>query len=240
MANPLQLDAVTQVAGPALRPSEYTAALIQALRQDAGRIDGADVLEIGPGSGVVLAALAAHGAGSLCGVDVEEDAVATTTALLEDLGHGPRSRIHRGDMWTPLDGRRFDLIVANLPHFAMSDHEFPGRHATWSSGGPDGRRSLDRFLDGLSDHLSAGGYALMTHNGFVGLDTTREKLAGQGLEMRVVLSTLVHIGTEKLCAMTPSVFREQEGRTVHMYGPYAFADMHVVEIAAPSRRSGSR
>ena len=60
---------------PALRPSEYTAALIQALRAEPETVRGANVLEIGSGSGVVLAALGALGAASLCGIDIEEDAI---------------------------------------------------------------------------------------------------------------------------------------------------------------------
>ena len=76
---------VVPVVAPALRPSEYTAALIQALRSDSGRVAGARVLEIGCGSGVVLAALAAMGAASVCGVDIESNAVAVSTRLLDDL-----------------------------------------------------------------------------------------------------------------------------------------------------------
>ena len=55
-----------------LRPSEYTAALIQALQARRATVSGARALEIGSGSGVVLAALAELGAASLCGVDIEE------------------------------------------------------------------------------------------------------------------------------------------------------------------------
>ena len=48
------------------------------------------MLEIGSGSGVVLAALGALGAASLCGIDIEEDAVAAGELLLAELGHGER------------------------------------------------------------------------------------------------------------------------------------------------------
>src|SRR6185503_19961804 len=57
----------------ALRPSEYTSALIQALRSEPERVRGKEVLEIGSGSGVVLAVLGALGAGSVCGIDIEAD-----------------------------------------------------------------------------------------------------------------------------------------------------------------------
>ena len=228
------------VAPSALRPSEYTAALIHALHLDMESVRNAHALEVGSGSGVVLAALAHLGAASLCGVDVEHDAVAAGTLLLQDLGHGQRSQIHRGDMWQPVLGRRFDLIAANLPHFAMEDHEVPGRHATWSAGGPDGRRLLDPFLSGLRDHLADGGRAVLTHNGFVGLDASRDVLASHGLTLRVVKTVMVLIDQEKLALMTPSVLRAEEGKSIYRFGPYAFADMHVVEIAAEDRGSHDR
>ena len=31
--------------------------------------------------------------------------------------------------------------------------------------------------------------------------------------------------------MTASVLAVQDGRTIHRYGPYAFGEMHIVEIA---------
>ncbi len=48
---------VLRVPTKALRPSEYTSALIQALRNEPERVRGKQVLEVGSGSGVVLAVL---------------------------------------------------------------------------------------------------------------------------------------------------------------------------------------
>src|SRR5438034_2491108 len=109
--------------GSAVRPSEYTSALIQVLRARAARVRGADALEIGSGSGVVLAALGALGAASLCGIDIENDAVLSGSLLFRELGYGGNFEFHRGDMWLPVAGRRFDLIAANLPHFPMQPRE---------------------------------------------------------------------------------------------------------------------
>lgn len=221
---------LAQVAVPALRPSEYTSALIQVLHADAGRIRGARVLEVGCGSGVVLAALGALGAVQLCGVDIEENAVAASAQLLEDLGHGAISELHCGDMWRPVAGRRFDLIVANLPHFPMQPVEIGGRLPTWSAGGADGRSLLDPFLTGLVDHLSPGGRAVITHNAFDDLGRSRDLAAASGLPLRVALTTLVYISPEKLARMTGEVLRAEDGRTIHRYGPYTFGELHIVEI----------
>lgn len=216
---------------PALRPSEYTSALIHALRVEAAGVRGASVLEIGCGSGVVLAALGAMGAASLCGVDIEQDAIAASTRLLHECGHGATLELHRGDMWQPVAGRRFDLIVANLPHFPMEPVEFAGRLRTWSAGGADGRHLLDPFLVGLAEHLAPGGRAVITHNAFDDLARSRKLVMRSGLSIRIALTTLVYISPEKIARMTPEVLRAEDGRTIHRYGPYTFGELHIVEIA---------
>src|SRR5205085_1827758 len=115
----------------ALRPSEYTAALIHVLRARAASVRNSDVLEIGSGSGVVLAALGALGAASLCGIDIESEATLSGSLLLRELGYGDNVEFHRSDMWQPVAGRRFDLIAANLPHFPMEPREIGCRLLCW-------------------------------------------------------------------------------------------------------------
>lgn len=226
-------DSPSELALAALRPSEYTAALIQVLQAKSAMVRDAKVLEIGSGSGVVLAALGELGAASLCGIDIEEDAVTSGMLLLAELGHGETAELYLGDMWLPVVGRRFGLIVANLPHFPMERSDVPGRLPTWSAGGSNGRALLDPFLEGLDGHLAAGGRAIITHNAFVELDRSREILAGFGLALRVVLTTLVYVPEDKLSRMTAGVLAVQDGRTIHRYGPYAFGEMHIIEIAKP-------
>ncbi|MCF8533241.1 MAG: methyltransferase [Reyranella sp.] len=213
-----------------MRPSEYTASLIQFLRADADRVRKAHVLEIGSGSGVVLASLGGLGAAALCGVDIEGDAVASSRLLLQGLGYSRIAEIYQGDMWRPVAGRRFDLIVANLPHFPMEPVEVAGRLPTWSAGGTDGRRLLDVFLEGLKDHLAPGGRSVITHNAFVDVERSRTVAGARGLSLSVVMTTLIHVSEEKLARMTPAVLCAEEGRSIYRYGPYAFAEMHIVEI----------
>jgi release factor glutamine methyltransferase len=213
-----------------LRPSEYTAALIQGLRRRADWVRGANTLEIGSGSGVVLSALGALDAASLCGTDIESAAVAAAAVLLHQQGYAGISELHHGDLWSPVAGRRFDLIVANLPHFPMAPTELPGRLPSWSYGGLDGRQLLDRFLAGLDAHLAPGGRAIITHNAFVGLDPSRAILAAQDLSLRIAATTLVHLRAERCHAITPAVLKREKNRTIYRFGPYTFAEMHVVEI----------
>ncbi len=216
----------------ALLPSEYTAALIQVLRGKAAQLRGAKVLEIGSGSGVVLAALGALGAAALWGVDIEQEAVDESMSLLRNQGYADIARIQRGDLWQPVAGQRFDLIVANLPHFPMTSGVINGRLSSWSCGGVDGRRFLNPFLAGLAQHLAPRGRAVITHNAFVGVDASRALLRQQGLALRIALTFLVNIQGLKLTQLTPSVLADEEGQTIYRYGPHAFADVHIVEISA--------
>ena len=43
----------------------------------------------------------------------------------------------------------------------------------------------------------------------------------------------MNIPGPKLDLMTPAILRSEEERSIHRYGPYAFGEVHVVEIAAP-------
>jgi methylase of polypeptide subunit release factors len=223
-----------QQVSAALRPSEYTAALIQVLRARITWVRGANALEIGSGSGVVLAALGALGAASLCGIDIESEAVASGALLLRRLGYRDKVEMCHGDMWLPVVGRHFDLVAANLPHFPMESSEFAGRLPSWSSGGADGRRLLDRFLRGLAAHLAPDGRAIITHNAFVDLELTRVMVKRHGLTLRLAMTVLVNISSEKLALMTRSIRCSEEGRSIYRYGPYAFAEMHIVEIGTAS------
>jgi methylase of polypeptide subunit release factors len=180
----------------------------------------------------VLAALGALGAASLCGIDIESEAVSSSALLLRGLGHGANARMYHGDMWLPVTGRRFDLITANLPQFPTESGEFAGRLPSWSSGGPDGRRLLDRFLEGLAAHLAPGSRAIITHNAFVDLELSRAMVAQDGLSLRVAMTVLIQIPSEKLALMTQSILCFEEGRSIYRYGPYTFAEMHIVEIGA--------
>lgn len=215
-----------------LRPSEYTATLLQVLNAGAASVRGVRALEIGCGSGVVLAALGGMGAASVCGVDVEQGAIVASAQLLGDLDNGAIVELHHGDLWQPVAGRRFDLIVANLPHFPMEQVEFAGRLPTWSAGGANGRRLLDPFLTGLAGHLVPGGRAVITHNAFDDLERSRELVAQSGFSLTVLFATLVYIAPEKVARMTADVLSGEEGRTIHRYGPHTFGELYIVEIAA--------
>ncbi len=211
-------------------PTEYTAALMLRLRQHSARLAGGSALEIGTGSGLVMATLLAQGAQQALGVDVESGAVACTRELLADLGLSERAQVVQGDMWAPCAGQRFDVIVANLPQFPVQHTLNDGRLPSWSSGGADGRALVDPFLRGLALHLAPGGLAVMTHNSFISLERTQVLLAESSLQAQVASTVSVPLPRHKLQGLPTQVLQAYLGQGLHLLGDGAFADFHVLDI----------
>lgn len=217
-------------------PSAYTAQLLHVARRHVQRARPAQVFEVGLGSGVVLAGLLQAGAGRGGGVDIEPAAIDATRQLLAAEGLADRAEVQVGELWSTSGGQRYDLIVANLPHFA-AERADDGLHLpSWGSGGVDGRRWVDPFLEGLARHLAPEGLALMTHNGFIDLDRTQALVQPLGLAARVVQSASSVVAPAKLAGMTPAVRARHQGRSIHEVGAYAFVDFDIVAIEWASRR----
>ncbi len=114
---------------------------------------GRRVLDLGAGCGV-QGLLAAPGAAEAVLVDLEPDAVhlSACNRVLNRVPHPVR--VLAGDLYAPVAGERFDLIVALPPYV-------PGvagdRQSTVTAGGPDGLRLLRRIVAGATAHLAPGG-----------------------------------------------------------------------------------
>ena len=212
-------------------PSEYTAALLLYLRKHPARVHGARALEMGPGSGVVMATLLALGAQSAVGIELEALAVRATQNLLDQEGLRARASLLQGDMWAACGDDCFDLVVTNLPQFAAEHIEGDGRLPSWSAGGIDGRRSVDPFLAGLSRHLAPGGLAVMTHNVFLDFNKTQAMAEAVGLQARVAYSVSAPLPAHKLASLSPEVLARFTGQGIHRMGDYWFVDFDLVEIS---------
>jgi hypothetical protein len=46
------------------------------------------------------------------------------------------------------------------------------------------------------------------------------------------MAVLLHIPGEKLALMTPGILAAEEGHSIWCFGPYAFAEMNIVEIGS--------
>lgn len=142
-------------------------------------------LDLCTGSGVLAIAAAQLCGARMTAVDVSRRSVAAVrlNARLNGVAVHPV----RGDLFGPVLGERFDLIVSNPPYVPTPDDEIPerGLARAWE-GGRDGRRFIDRICAGAADHLRPGGVILIVHSSVCGEGATVSALADQGLAAGVV------------------------------------------------------
>lgn len=113
----------------------------------------AAVLDMGTGSGIG-AVFAGRWARRVVAVDLNPAAVrcARINVLLHRLEE--RVEVRAGDLFAPVQGERFDLVLFNPPYLPgqpRTDFE----RALWSTD------VIERFAAGLSDHLAENGVALV-------------------------------------------------------------------------------
>jgi ribosomal protein L3 glutamine methyltransferase len=73
-----------------------------------------------------------------------------------------RVALHRGDLFKPLGGKRYDLIISNPPYvdaagMASLPRECRAEPKLAFDGGADGLDVIRRILDGAGKHLAPGG-----------------------------------------------------------------------------------
>lgn len=212
------------------RPSGHTGMLIHAVRRRAAGFARGSGLDIGLGSGILLAALGQLGVARLAGVDIDPAAVRAAERLLQQLGLRDRASLAQGSLWEPVGEQRFDVVVANLPHFPATVPADPEHSPYWSMAGEDGRRWLDPFLAGLGAHLAEAGAAFMTHTTYLDLERTAALLARDGLRMEVVGEALVPLHPDKAARMNAAVRRRYLGSGIVGVGPYKFLEAQILEI----------
>ncbi|MFI1019094.1 HemK2/MTQ2 family protein methyltransferase [Streptomyces sp. NPDC020965] len=145
---------------------------------------GAAVLDVGTGSGALALAAARRGA-RVTAVDMTHRAV-LATRLNARLARLP-VEVLRGDLFAPVGGRRFDLIVSNPP-YVPGPGTTPRRHhasVAWDAG-VDGRLLLNRICHSAHTSLRPGGVLLIVHSTLCGTGPTLAALERSGLRAQVI------------------------------------------------------
>jgi ribosomal protein L3 glutamine methyltransferase len=121
------------------------------------------VLDLCTGSGclAVLAARAFPNA-EIDAVDISKDALDVAARNIGDYGLEDRVRLHRGDLFKPLSGKRYDLIISNPPYvdaqgMAELPRECRAEPKLAFDGGDDGLAIVRRILDQAGQHLTPQG-----------------------------------------------------------------------------------
>jgi release factor glutamine methyltransferase len=128
---------------------------------------GARVLDVGVGSGAIACSVAAENANVFVeGTDISLAAVAIARRNAERLGVITRCRFYHGSLASPVRGRMFDVVVANLPYIPSADVPAPPASAGFEpcealDGGSDGLSAYREFLPAAPGLLTSGGLLLM-------------------------------------------------------------------------------
>jgi release factor glutamine methyltransferase len=103
--------------------------------------------------------------------------------------------VHRGDLFEPVAGQRFDLIVANPPYVpAVTNGLRRHRISRCRNGGVDGRAVLDRLCTGAPELLSPQGMMLVVHSAVCDDSVTLCRLTDAGLHATVLARCTVPFG----------------------------------------------
>ena len=121
------------------------------------------VLDLCTGSGC-LAILASRNFpnAEIDAVDISRDALAVAARNVGDYGLQDRLTLHCGDLFKPLGGKRYDLIISNPPYVdaqGMADlpRECRAEPKLAFDGGADGLDTVRRILEQASAHLTPQG-----------------------------------------------------------------------------------
>jgi ribosomal protein L3 glutamine methyltransferase len=151
-------------------PRSYLGEMLmgEAFDPDEGLVGGAlgpvsRVLDLCTGSGclAILAAMRFPEA-EIDAVELSADALAVAKRNVEEHGLEHRIRLIKGDLFKPLAGERYDLIIANPPYVAADVVEaFPAEYAAEPKmahlGGADGFDLVRRIIREAPDYLAESG-----------------------------------------------------------------------------------
>jgi ribosomal protein L3 glutamine methyltransferase len=121
------------------------------------------VLDLCTGSGCLAVLAARHFPNATVdAVDISKDALAVAARNVADHGLEHRVTLHRGDLFTPLGDRRYDLIISNPPYvdaegMASLPPECRAEPKLAFDGGADGLDAVRRILDQAGAHLASAG-----------------------------------------------------------------------------------
>jgi release factor glutamine methyltransferase len=178
---------------PGVYRAESDTQLLTDVMERGGYAPGRDVLDVGTGSGALALAAARAGARSVTAVDLSHRSVLAT--WLNSRLHGAAVRVHRGDLFAPVTGRRFGLVVANPPYVPAETAVLPRhRKARCWDAGPDGRALLDRICAGARDVLTPDGQLLLVHSAVCDPEVTVAALERAGLCADVLTRATIPFG----------------------------------------------
>lgn len=115
------------------------------------------VLDLGTGAGIAAIAAAQSGAARVLATDINPDAVRSATLNVRHHGLQDYVQVVQGDLFAPVAGEQFGLIISNPPYFrgipqTLAERAYKaGANYEW----------IDRFASEAPFYLSHGGKVLL-------------------------------------------------------------------------------
>jgi release factor glutamine methyltransferase len=171
--------------------TETVIEVARSLRPD--RAAPCSVLDLCTGSGAIAISLAKElPAARVVATELSPAAVAIARSNAERNGVADRVDVREGDLFAPVAGEQFDLIVANPPYIATAviatlSAEVRREPVLALDGGPDGLAFYDRICARAAAFLVPGG-ALVVEHGYDQAEAVAARFAAAGLSS----ITLIH------------------------------------------------
>lgn len=181
-------------------PAEDTFILLENLRVE--RSDR--VLEIGTGTGII-AIKASMNSRMVVATDINPYAIECATENII-ANKSFNIEIRKGNLFEPVKGEKFDLILFNTPYLPTDDEEKINDelNAAWD-GGVDGRMLINRFIEGLPHYFNQGGIVQMVQSSLSDVNMTLKKLENLGFKVSVTARKKVFF--EEIAVIT-GIFNE--------------------------------
>lgn len=147
--------------------------------------EGDVVIDVGTGCGI-LGIIAAEKAARVIAIDINPHAVrcARENAVLNHVDD--KMFCIRGDLFTAIKSRaKFDLILFNAPYLPSEDAEETSWLESAWSGGPSGRRIIDRFVHDSPNYLKPEGRLLLLQSTLSKISDTLKKLEAENMKTTV-------------------------------------------------------
>jgi release factor glutamine methyltransferase len=143
-----------------LVPRPETEWLVERALARIADVQAPKVVDVGTGSGAIAIAIAVERPdAAVTATDVSADALAVARA--NAVTHGAEIDLREGNLFAPVAGSRFDLVIANLPYVGEGeavDPEVAGFEPALAVYAPDGGRGLaERLIREVPIALAPGG-----------------------------------------------------------------------------------
>jgi len=146
-----------------------------------------EVLEIGTGTGLITVC-AAQRTKRVVATDINKNAI--KCALKNTIANRTYNvELREGNLFEPVEGEKFDLILFNTPYLPTSpDERLDEELNTAFDGGLEGRGTIDAFIDQLKHYLNDEGRVQLVQSSLSDNKKTLSKLEGLGFEAEITAS----------------------------------------------------